>query len=78
MTTFIRSPNWISSNFAAQHASADGGNFDYTAEQKKDFEDPEKALAYRKKIEHDFNKLDRGLQMPLPNTNFFRNSLERS
>jgi cation diffusion facilitator CzcD-associated flavoprotein CzcO len=62
LITFIRSPTWISSNFAAQHAGPNGKNFEYTAEQKEAFKDPAKLLQYRKKIEHDFNKLYQGLQ----------------
>jgi cation diffusion facilitator CzcD-associated flavoprotein CzcO len=58
LTTFTRGPTWISSNFAAQRTPA-GKNFEYTAEQKAEFKDPAKLLEYRKKIEHDFNKLSR-------------------
>ncbi|CAG9953894.1 unnamed protein product [Clonostachys rosea f. rosea IK726] len=72
LTTFIRSPTWISPNFAAQFASADGKNFTYSEEQLKDFEDPEKLLAYRKKIEHDFNKLYKGLQYGSPEQEYFK------
>ncbi|EXJ86753.1 hypothetical protein A1O3_03707 [Capronia epimyces CBS 606.96] len=77
MTTFIRSPTWISSNFAAQHASAEGGNFEYSTEQKKEFEDAEKLLAYRKKIEHDFNQLYRGLEYGTPEHEFFQEESRR-
>jgi len=72
MTTFIRSPTWISSNFAAQHAGPDGKNFAYSEQQMKEFADPNKLLAYRKKIEHDFNKLYRGLQYGTPEYEFFQ------
>lgn len=73
LTTFIRGPTWISSNFAAQHASAEGANFEYTAEQKAEFKDPSKLLAYCKKIEHDFNQLYKGLQYGTDMHNFFAN-----
>jgi Predicted flavoprotein involved in K+ transport len=71
LTTFIRSPTWISVNFAAQHAGPDGKNFKYSEEQLKDFQDDEKLLAYRRKIEHDFNKLYRGLEYGTPEHEFF-------
>lgn len=71
MTTFIRSPTWISSNFAAQHAGPDGKNFEYTAEQKEEFKNPARLLEYRKKIEHDFNKLYRGLLYGTEEHEFF-------
>ncbi|KAH6661828.1 hypothetical protein B0J14DRAFT_622108 [Halenospora varia] len=61
---------WISSNFAADH-TIDGKNFAYSTEQRKEFQDPEKLLAYRKKIEHDFNKLYRGLEYGTPEHEFF-------
>lgn len=72
LTTFIRGPTWISSNFAAQH-TPEGKNFEYTAEQKEEFRDPAKLLAYRKKIEHDFNQLYRGLQYGTEMHEFFAN-----
>ncbi|EXJ67978.1 uncharacterized protein A1O5_08592 [Cladophialophora psammophila CBS 110553] len=71
MTTFIRSATWISPNFAAEH-TRDGGNFQYSEEELKEFEDPDKLLAYRKKIEHGFNKLYRGLQYGTPEHEFFQ------
>jgi hypothetical protein len=72
LTTFIRSPTWISPTFAAQHASTESKNFRYSEQQLKDFEDPNQLLAYRKKIEHDFNKLYRGLQYGTPEQEFFK------
>jgi hypothetical protein len=71
MTAFIRSSTWISPNFAAEHTK-DGGNFKYSAEELQEFEDPDKLLAYRKKIEHGFNKLYRGLQYGTPEHEFFQ------
>jgi cation diffusion facilitator CzcD-associated flavoprotein CzcO len=72
LTTFIRGPRWISSKFAAQHTPA-GKNFEYTAEQKAEFKDPAKLLEYRKKIEHDSNKLYQGLQYGTEMHEFFAN-----
>jgi cation diffusion facilitator CzcD-associated flavoprotein CzcO len=55
ITTFIRTPTWISSNFAGVHAR-NGKNFKYTEEEKREFrENPAKLKAVRKAIEHDFN-----------------------
>jgi cation diffusion facilitator CzcD-associated flavoprotein CzcO len=55
ITTYVRTPTWISSNFAAEYAR-DGKNFKYTDEERKEFrENPAKLKALRKEIEHGFN-----------------------
>jgi cation diffusion facilitator CzcD-associated flavoprotein CzcO len=55
VTTYVRNPTWISSNFASDYAR-DGKNFKYTEEEKKEFrESPAKLKALRKEIEHGFN-----------------------
>jgi len=49
---YIRSPTWISSNYAAQYTK-DGKNFEYTKEQKREFrEKPEVLHEMRHNIEH--------------------------
>ncbi|CAK9782911.1 FAD/NAD(P)-binding domain-containing protein [Cutaneotrichosporon oleaginosum] len=56
MKCFIRSPVWITPAFAAQYAGPGGTNFDYTPEQKAEFDaDPQKWLEYRKGIESSIN-----------------------
>lgn len=55
IVTYIRSPTWITANFAAQF-TPEGKNFNYSEEQKKRFrEDPEELFRLRKTIEHEFN-----------------------
>ena len=57
LINFIRSPIWITAGFAQKFAGADGGNFNYTDEQKARFAaDPELALRYRKSIENELNQ----------------------
>jgi len=52
---YIRSKTWICPPFIAEYAK-DGGNFEYTEEQKQEFrKDPEKLKVYRKQLEHSFN-----------------------
>ncbi|KAH7308922.1 putative monooxygenase [Stachybotrys elegans] len=56
LTTFIRSPTWISTTLGQDFAGPNGANFDYTEEQKREFlEHPEKLIAYRKAIEAELN-----------------------
>ncbi|KAH6886926.1 hypothetical protein B0T10DRAFT_461389 [Thelonectria olida] len=56
IVNYIRSPTWISSNFAAEF-TPDGKNFQYTEEQKQSFRDhPETLRAMQREIEHGFNK----------------------
>ncbi|KAK7430518.1 hypothetical protein QQZ08_003037 [Neonectria magnoliae] len=53
---YIRSPTWISSNFSAE-LTPEGKNFQFTAEQKKEFrEDPDKFFQMRKMTEHSLNQ----------------------
>lgn len=55
ITTYIRSPTWISTNFGAE-CSREGKNFAYTEEEKQQFrDDPHKLKKLRKEIEHGFN-----------------------
>ncbi|BEJ11649.1 hypothetical protein CspHIS471_0201090 [Cutaneotrichosporon sp. HIS471] len=56
MKCFIRSPAWITPSYAAQYAGPGGSNFDYTPEQKAEFDaDPTAWLEYRKGIESSIN-----------------------
>lgn len=56
ITTYIRSPTWITPNFAA-HLAKDGKNFEYTEEEKRRFrEEPRALFEYRKNNEHNLNK----------------------
>ncbi|OOF92101.1 hypothetical protein ASPCADRAFT_153419 [Aspergillus carbonarius ITEM 5010] len=49
--TWVRSPIWITSAFAQRFSGKDGQNFDYTPEQKSDFDfDREKYHRYKKCI----------------------------
>ena len=49
--TWIRTGTWITSSFGATHAGPDGGNFEYTEEQKQKFiDDPVYYLKYIKEI----------------------------
>ena len=45
ITTYIRTPTWISSNFAAEYAR-DGKNFKYTEEEKREKDPHELLLAF--------------------------------
>ncbi|OCK73333.1 FAD/NAD-P-binding domain-containing protein [Lepidopterella palustris CBS 459.81] len=52
--TWIRTPTWITPGYASKYAGPNGGNFEYTEEQKKRFaEDPEYYRKYRKAIERE-------------------------
>jgi len=52
----IRSPTWITTNFAAKFAGPGGLNYDYTEEQKAEWSaDPEAYLQYRRQIEKELN-----------------------
>ncbi|OAL44229.1 cyclohexanone monooxygenase [Pyrenochaeta sp. DS3sAY3a] len=56
LTTFIRTPTWITSGFAQDHAGPGGANFDFSKEQKEEWrKNPEKYLEYRKQIEGELN-----------------------
>lgn len=52
----IRSPTWVTTNFAAKFAGPDGMNYDYTEEQKATWAaDPTTYLKYRRQIEEELN-----------------------
>lgn len=52
----IRSPTWITTNFAAKFAGPEGKNYDYTEEQKNAWAaDPALYLEYRRQIEGELN-----------------------
>lgn len=54
LTNYIRSPTWISTNFAAKFTK-DGRNFAFTEEEKQAFRDyPASLLKLRKEIEHEY------------------------
>ncbi|KAJ5217907.1 uncharacterized protein N7498_000006 [Penicillium cinerascens] len=56
MKSFIRSPAWISDNYATKDAGSDGRNFQYSETQKQNFrENPDFYLQYRKDIEYELN-----------------------
>lgn len=57
LTTFIRSPTWITPGFAAEHTpTGDGANFKYSDEQRALWrKDPEAYFQYRKRMEEEFN-----------------------
>ncbi|KAJ5577120.1 hypothetical protein N7535_004046 [Penicillium sp. DV-2018c] len=55
--TWIRSPTWITAGAAQRFASKEGGNFDYSPEQKQLFkENPELYLKYCKMVESELNQ----------------------
>ncbi|KAH0843527.1 putative sterigmatocystin biosynthesis monooxygenase stcW [Fonsecaea pedrosoi] len=57
LTTFIRTPTWITAGFAQDHAGPGGANFAFSEQQKKEFrEDPKKYMQYRKSIESELNR----------------------
>lgn len=52
MYTWIRTGTWITSSFGSTFAGPDGGNFEYTEEQKQKFrDDPVYYLKYIKEVE---------------------------
>lgn len=56
MECFIRSPGWVTAGFGQRFAGKNGSNFTYSDDQKKTLaENPQKYLAYRKKIESELN-----------------------
>jgi cation diffusion facilitator CzcD-associated flavoprotein CzcO len=67
VTCFIRNPTWISTNYAVQHAGADGKNFKYTEEQKAEFRsNPNKLFELRKALEHESNTVFALIQKDSP------------
>ncbi|KAI1630479.1 cyclohexanone monooxygenase [Exophiala viscosa] len=56
LTTFVRTPTWITAGFAQNHAGPGGSNFAFSDKQKQEFrDDPKKYLEYRKSIESELN-----------------------
>ncbi|ETS84129.1 hypothetical protein PFICI_02154 [Pestalotiopsis fici W106-1] len=56
MECFIRSPGWVTAGFGQRFAGKNGSNFTYSEKQKTILaENPQKYLAYRKKIESELN-----------------------
>ncbi|KAL4947586.1 hypothetical protein BDW69DRAFT_204246 [Aspergillus filifer] len=56
LTTFIRTPTWITAGFAQSKAGPGGTNFEFSDEQKEIFRtDPEAYLQYRKEVEQELN-----------------------
>ncbi|CAK7204037.1 hypothetical protein SEUCBS139899_006788 [Sporothrix eucalyptigena] len=56
LTTFIRTPTWITAGFAQSKAGPGGSNFAFSDEQKKKFrDDPQAYLQYRKDVEQELN-----------------------
>ncbi|OAA59737.1 Flavin monooxygenase-like protein [Niveomyces insectorum RCEF 264] len=56
LTTFIRTPTWITAGFAQSKAGPGGSNFKFSEEQKKKFRtDPKAYLQYRKEVEQELN-----------------------
>lgn len=52
----VRSPTWVTTNFAAKFAGPGGRNYDYTEEQKAAWSaDPALYLEYRRQIEAELN-----------------------
>ncbi|KAH6685981.1 steroid monooxygenase [Plectosphaerella plurivora] len=56
LTCFIRSASWVTGGFGQRFAGKNGTNFKYNEKQREILRnDPEKYLAYRKKIESELN-----------------------
>ncbi|KAF4121709.1 putative flavoprotein CzcO associated with the cation diffusion facilitator CzcD [Geosmithia morbida] len=54
LTSFLRSPTWITAGFGSKYAAPGGVNFDFTEDEKARFaNDPSEYLMYRKGIEHE-------------------------
>lgn len=78
VTTFIRTPTWISPNFGSTFAGADGKNFKYTEEEKAEFRsNPQKLLALRKTIEEDLNKYFSKILKDSPEQTSLRESVKQ-
>lgn len=66
ITTYIRTPTWISSTYAAE-LTPEGKNFSYTEEQKREFkENPQKLFEMRRLIENHFNQFFYALLVDTP------------
>ncbi|RSL83097.1 hypothetical protein CEP51_004722 [Fusarium floridanum] len=56
LTTFIRSPTWITTVYLQDYAGPGGSNFEYTPEQIEKYKkNPEEYLNYRKAMESDMS-----------------------
>ena len=54
---WVRNPTWITAGFAQKFAGENGANFEYSAKQKKAFEDnPQLFMKYSKMIESELNQ----------------------
>lgn len=57
MTAFLRSGAWITANFGAKYADKDGANFNYSQEQKTEFEKDGNAYSqYCRDVEGELNR----------------------
>lgn len=54
--TWVRTPIWIAAAFAQEFAGEKGGNFVYSEDQHKIFDDPDRYLRYCKMIEDELNQ----------------------
>lgn len=78
VTTFIRTPTWISPNFVGHFAGVDGKNFSYSEEEKSEFHsNPQKLFALRKKLENDLNKYFSMIFRDSPEQASLRKSVEQ-
>ncbi|OQV01285.1 hypothetical protein CLAIMM_06668 [Cladophialophora immunda] len=67
LTTFIRTPTWVTAGFGSKYAGPGGTNFAYTDEQKEDFaHNPGRYLRFRKDVEHELNSRFRMLHRSTP------------
>jgi cation diffusion facilitator CzcD-associated flavoprotein CzcO len=57
LTAFLRSAAWITTGFGAKYAAEDGTNFEYSDEQKANFEkNPDSYVQYCRDVEGELNK----------------------
>ncbi|KAH7319073.1 putative dimethylaniline monooxygenase [Rhexocercosporidium sp. MPI-PUGE-AT-0058] len=75
---FIRSPSWITAAVGLNFAGKNGGNFEYTEEQKELLaENPDLYLKYRKNIESEMNSRFRFILNGSPEQATVRESVEK-
>jgi cation diffusion facilitator CzcD-associated flavoprotein CzcO len=55
LTTFVRTPTWVTAGFGSKYAGPGGTNFVFSEEQKRAFADPATYLRHRKDVEHELN-----------------------
>ncbi|EXJ88120.1 hypothetical protein A1O1_05048 [Capronia coronata CBS 617.96] len=56
LTTFIRTPTWVTAGFGSKYAGPGGTNFTFPEDQKRKFaDDRDGYLQYRKNVEHELN-----------------------